>query len=98
MESVFVLVSLGLFAATILTAITIVRDILPRLGKQEQEYFRGWLHNWGTVRFGRAFRKAWDEHVQVFPKSRKRLLFGAFLLGMFLSMMAPGLWVALAPR
>jgi hypothetical protein len=81
----FFVVGIVLLSATCLTMGMIVRDVLPHLEPKEREYFRAWFHNWGTWKFSMAIRRVWDQHRSLFPKSRKRLAFGALLLVLLLS-------------
>ena len=92
--SVAVLCGIGAF----LTMTAIVRDVLPSLGNEEQARLRSWLCSWGRPGFDRALRKAWAEHVRLFPESWKRLLLGCFLLGSVLLVMSCPLWLTFARR
>jgi len=94
----FFLVTLILFAATFLTMASIVRDMMPHMDFTEKEYFRGWIHNWGTLKFGAAIRRLWDQHCQRFPNSRKRLVFAFLLVVALLSPSLPLLLEVLRPN
>jgi hypothetical protein len=76
----------------------IFRDVLPALSNDEQTYVRNWQNAWGTLRFDRTIRKAWDEHARLFPQSRKRLLLIILLLASALSVISYPLWINLASR
>ena len=94
-ESAMVLVTVVFAVAVFLTMAAIVRDVLPSLDEKEQVYFRKWLSSWGTVRFDRALRGAWDQHVRLFPHSRKRVLLGCLFLAALLSVITYPLWMSL---
>ncbi len=94
MENLFILLILALALFAILTMTIIVREVLPNLGGKEQVYFRDWLRTWGTIRFDRALRRAWDEHARMFPRSRKRMLFGVLFLAIVLLVMGYPLWLS----
>jgi hypothetical protein len=100
MESMFILLALVLGVASALTMASIVSDVLPKLNQEE----RVSLRDWGTfslrrvVKRNRAIRNAWNLHVLLFPKSRKRVLFACLLIGMLLSVICYPLWLAIGPR
>jgi hypothetical protein len=96
-QSVFIAVSVALFVAVITTMFSIVHDVFPYLSEQHRACFRSWTRSFGG-NINRPLRSAWDEHARRLPNSRKRILFAAFLVAAFLSVMAYPLWVALAPR
>ena len=64
MGTVFVSMTLSLAVVVFIVMASIIRDVMPRLDQEEQEYFRYWFRSWGTKRFDRALRNAWDLHVQ----------------------------------
>ena len=97
MQSVFIAASVALFVAVITTMFSIVHDVFPYLSEQHRACFRSWTRSFGG-NINRPLRSAWDEHARRLPNSRKRILFAAFLVAAFLSVMAYPLWVALAPR
>jgi hypothetical protein len=43
----------------------------------------------------RAISNAWNEHVRLYPKSRKRVLFACALILAFMSPLARQLWLML---
>ena len=94
----FPFVPLALFVATTATMAAIVRDVMPHLESKEREYFRAWIHNWGTLRFSAAIRRVWDQHCSMFPNSRKRMAFAALLLCMLLSVVALPVLLTLQPN
>jgi len=102
MEVVFISVPIALGVAAFATMASIVRDIFPSLSEQERESLRDWLRKGGyfrikpSLRFSRALKKAWNEHIRLYPSSRKRLLFACLFVAVFLSIMAEPVWLALA--
>jgi hypothetical protein len=88
-------VILALFAAAIAVLVRIVQDVVPYLDEQDRSALR-WTNWFGSVRPGcaqsKALTKAWSQHVQLFPDSRKRVLFACCLLAASLSVMAYPLW------
>jgi hypothetical protein len=95
MRAVFLSITLSLAVAVFVVVASIIRDVMPRLAQEEQEYFRNWFNSWGTMRFDRALRNAWDLHVQFFPRSRKRTLLACVLTAALLSVVADPIWRAL---
>ncbi len=91
-----ILISLCLALAAFVTMAAIFRDIFPALNNDEQTYARNWQNSWGTLRFDRTIRKAWDEHSRLFPQSRKRILLIVLLLAGALSVIGYPLWINLA--
>jgi hypothetical protein len=102
METVFYSISVALFVMAILTFVLVIRDAFPLLDSEDQTA----LHNYwtGAARFDtwrkrdRAIKRAWNEHARRFPKSRKRLLFAAFLIAAAISLMGYPLWYALGAK
>jgi hypothetical protein len=94
--TVIILLSLCLAFAAFVTMAAIFRDVLPALSIDEQTYVRDWQNVWGTLRFDRTIRKAWDEHARLFPQSRKRILLILLLLASALSVITYPLWINLA--
>jgi len=102
MESVFYSVSLALFFLSVLAMLTIVRDVLPLMSQEE----RNLLHNFwigpvglrALINRDRAIRKAWNEHVRAFPKSRKRVLFASSVIASAISLMGYPLWLVFGLR
>lgn len=97
METLFIIVSFALFAAVIVTMVRIVRDVFPHLDERDRVSFSGLVH-FSTVNISSALTNAWKEHIRLFPKSRKRLIFAFLLIVAFLSVMGYPLWLALNPR
>ena len=98
METLFVAVGLCFLFFAILTIVMVIRDVFPLLNQEDQAAFRDWtwmgtaLRTWR--RRDRAIGKAWDEHLRLFPKSRKRVLFAALLIAAVLSIIGYPLWFA----
>jgi hypothetical protein len=97
MEALFSSISLVLFLVAMLTLVLVVREALPLLDSEDQIVLRKY---WKTTRgFGtwrrcdRVIKRAWSEHTRSFPKSRKRLLFAAFLIAAAVSVMFYPLWL-----
>ena len=98
MEDAFTIVTLSLFVAGLLSMAGIVQEVLPRLNEKDQICLRGWTDSKNTYGLDGAIRKSWDQHVQRFPKSRKRMLFACLLIAFLLSGMAYPLWLTFASR
>ena len=105
MENAIIAITLVLFVLVVLAMVRLVQDVLPYLNEEDQFCLRlnkSWISSQGTlrerIRFSRAIRNAWDQHVRLFPKSRKRVLFACLLIAAFLSMTVYPLWLALAAQ
>jgi hypothetical protein len=102
MESLFNSISLALFVLAILTFVLVIRDVFPLLSSQDQTSLRNYRTMvWGFDAWRKrnlATKRAWDKHVRRFPKSRKRLLFAAFLIAGAISLMGYPLWYAFGSR
>jgi hypothetical protein len=102
MESVFTAISLSFFFFTILTMVTIVRDVFPLLHREDQASLRNYWTATGGFRtwWSRdgAIRKAWSQHFRSFPRSYKRVLFASILIALALSLMGYPVSLALRPR
>ena len=102
MESFFNSIILVLFALAILTFLLVVRDAFPLLDSEDQTSLRNYwtgAFNFDTWRRrDHAIMRAWNEHARSFPKSRKRLLFAAFLIAAAISVIGYPLWLALGGR
>jgi hypothetical protein len=109
MEGAFVITTFVLVLSLILSMAGIFQEVLPHLKEDDQGFLRGWFSPQGRslgirealsrqFRFDRLIGKVWDQHVPLFPKSRKRLLFACLLVGSALSIFAYPLWLALAGR
>jgi hypothetical protein len=102
METLFYSISLALFALAILTFISVIRDAFPFLDSEDQISLRSyftWAPGFNTWRTrDRTIKRAWNEHLRRFPKSRKRLLFAVFLVAASISLMGYPLWYAFASR
>jgi hypothetical protein len=96
METLFYSINLAMFILAILTFVLIIRDTFPFLDLDDQTSIR----NYWTVAVSfetwrkrdRAIKRAWNEHARRLPKSRKRLLFAAFLIAAAISLMGYALW------
>jgi len=95
MRIVFVSITLALIFVVFIVMSSIIRDVMPRLDEEEQQYFRHLFKSWGTGRFDRALRNAWALHVRVFPKSRKRALLACAFGAALLSVVAYPIWSTL---
>lgn len=99
MENVFIAITFALFASMVLTFIGIVRDVLPTLSEVDQFWLRkGWLSRGYEFSFYGPGGKAWDQHIQLFPRSRKRMLFASLLIATALSVFGYPLWLVFATR
>jgi hypothetical protein len=102
MESVFFAVSVSFLLLSFLTIVVIIRDVLPAMSPEDQNVLRNyWIAPTGfrTLRHrDRAIRNAWNEHVRLFPQSRKRVLFASFLIASLISAMGYPLWPTFGPR
>jgi len=94
MEDMFIALSCALFAAVCATMFRIVHDVFPNLSEQDRDWFRNWIRWNNSFGGGSAIRRAWDEHIRLFPNSRKRTLFAALLVAFALSVVAQPLVVA----
>jgi hypothetical protein len=102
MDALFYSISLALFVLAILTFVLVIRETFPLLEPEDKTLLRNyWV---GTVGFDtwrkrdRAIKRAWNEHGRSFPKSRKRLLFAAFLIAAAISVIGYPVWLALGGR
>lgn len=90
--------------ALILTMASIVKDVSPKLTEEERLYLRSLISSqpfslWRAWRFNGTISRAWDLHVQIFPKSRKRILIGCILVSIPVSIVAYELFMlAIGPR
>ncbi len=82
--TMFFCLTLPLFVVTLLTYVSIVRDVFPHLDWRDQECFRAFLRN-NSVRINGPIGRAWDVHVRLFPKSWKRVLFACLFTASLLS-------------
>jgi hypothetical protein len=102
METLFYSISLALFVLAILTFVLLIREALPLLDSDDQSSLRSYWNGPGGFstwrRRDRAVKRAWKEHSQGFPNSRKRYLFAAFLIAAAISLMGHPLWLALCAR
>lgn len=90
MERVFNAVSLALFATAIAMFIAIVREVWARLPTAERASFQdpGGISPSKLRARDRALGRAWKVHAELFPNSRKRLLFAALLIAAAASVVA----------
>ena len=108
MEDVFKIATLVLVLSIVVSIVGIFRDILPHLNEDDQLFLRGWFTFHGhlgmretlsrQVRFDRLLARAWNQHVQLFPNSRKRIILVCLFAGSFLSVFAYPLWLALGRK
>jgi hypothetical protein len=105
MENTFIITTLALFILMVLTMVRLIQDIRPHLSEEDQfclHMNKSWINFPSTLRarwrFGRAIQNAWNSHVRLFPRSRKRVLFACLLIVFFFSIMAYPLWLALGVR
>lgn len=102
MEAGFFAVTVLLFSLAVLTMVVIVREVLPLISLDDRKALRTcWAGPVGLrtqLKRSRAIRKAWDEHVRLFPGGRKRVLFAVLFIAAFISVMGYPLWLALASR
>lgn len=84
---------LAIAAFTIMALI--IRDVRPYLSEEEQINFRSWFKSWGTGRFDRALRDAWNLHAQRFPNSQKRVLLACVFTTAVLSILSFPIWKAM---
>jgi hypothetical protein len=109
MEGAFMIPALVLVLSMILSMAGILRDVMPHRNEDDQVFLPGWFGSQERrlgiretlsrqFRFDRLFRKVWDQHARLFPKSRKRAVFASLLVGSGLQIFAYPLWLALAGR
>ncbi len=102
-ESKFILITIVLLFAAVLTMVSILHDVLlhqdneTRAALSLSEHFRLDRAK-GRFRRAQAIRDSWDRHVQLFPTSRKRVLFGALFLSGILTVFALPFWLAMTGR
>jgi hypothetical protein len=77
-----------LFCCAILTMVRIVRDVLPYLEEEDRTCLRGWFGSLGLNYRPDALSKAQSEHINRFPRSRKRIAFTALFIAGFLAVVA----------
>jgi hypothetical protein len=94
------LITLPLFLAAVLTMVLIVREVFPYMNERDQEDIRTWLSSGfdRRVRMGSVVERAWPEHNRLFPQSRKRLLFAAFVITASASILVYSIWFAFGCR
>jgi hypothetical protein len=102
MDTVFYSISLVLFVLAILTFILVIRETIPLLDSEDKTLLRSYWDGTGGFdtwrKRDRAIKRAWNEHARSFPKSRKRLVFAAFLIAAAISVIGYPLWLALGGR
>jgi hypothetical protein len=102
METLFNSISLALFVLAILTFVLVIRETFPLLDSEDQTSLGSYLTGAKGFNTWRkrdlAIKRAWNEHARRFPKSRKRLLFAAFLIAAVISLMGQPLWYAFGSR
>jgi len=97
METLFAIIGASLFVLAIATMIAIIRDVFPLLSPQDQTSLRDhWIgasiRTWRDR--DRAISRAWNEHVRLFKRSRKRVVFSVLLVAGILCMMSYPIWIA----
>lgn len=102
MEALFDSISIALFVLAILTFVLVIRDAFPLLDSEDQTSLRNyWTGKSGFDTWRKrdgAIKRAWNEHARSFPKSRKRVLFAAFLIAAAISVIGYPLWLSLGGR
>lgn len=109
MEDVFKICTLVFVISIVASMVEIFRDVLPHLNEDDQGFLRGWFTSDGRrlgmretlsrhVRFDRLIGRVWNQHVRLFPNSRKRIIFACLFVGSLLSVFAYPLWLAVGPR
>lgn len=96
MEMLFNAVSLALLAGAIATFVAIVRQVFEQLDEVDRATLSAWFKF--SIGMNRAISNAWEQHVQLFPKSRKRILFASLLIAASVSVMGYPFWLALGGR
>ena len=74
-----------LFCCAILMMVRIVRDVLPYLEEEDQTCLRGWFGSLGFNDRSDALSTGWREHINRFPRSRKRLAFAVLFVAALLA-------------
>jgi hypothetical protein len=67
-----------ILCCAILTMVKIVRDVLPYLEEEDRTCLRECYAF--KNRFNQALSRAWTEHANRFPRSRKRIVFAILLI------------------
>jgi hypothetical protein len=98
MEALFNAVSLALLAGAVATFVAIVRQVFEQLDDVDRATLRAWFRFSSITSINRAIGNAWKQHVQLFPSSRKRILFASLLIAACVSVMGYPLWLALVRR
>jgi hypothetical protein len=74
-----------IFCCAILTMVRIVRDVLPYLEEEDQTCLRGWFGSLGFNNRSGTLSRAWSEHTNRFPRSRKRIAFTVLFIATVLA-------------
>lgn len=87
MDHLLAALSLALLAAAAVDFVAIVRDVSPYLTASDRASLQrtGGLSLRQLRSRDRILGKAWNAHVELFPKNRKRILFAALLIAAALS-------------
>lgn len=87
MDHLFAALGLALLAAAAVDFVAIVRDVSPYLAASDRASLprTGGLSLRQLRSRDRVLGKAWNVHVELFPKSRKRMLFATLLIAAALS-------------
>ena|ERR1700722_5715852 len=90
MADALISIAVVFLVAGAFTLSSIFKEIHARLDEEDQDALRGWGLTGSTYGFGPAVRRAWDLHVRLVPKSRKRIIFASLVIGMVLAVIG---WV-----
>lgn len=93
-ELLFNTVTVALFAAALITFVAVVREVFQHLGEEDRATLRAWHRFSSVLGINRAIGHAWEEHVRLFPRSRKRVLFASLLTVDCLSVLGYTFWLA----
>jgi hypothetical protein len=72
----------------------IVSEVLPLLSPEDQITFFVYRARRGRSGSGQAIINAWNEHIQAFPQSKKRVMVISFVVGGSLVLLSYPLWRA----
>jgi hypothetical protein len=86
MNTLFAVFEAAFVAGAVVTIMMIVREVFWSLNAENQAALRGpWIGPSFRVlrKRDRAISDAWNQHVQTFPRSRKRIAFAICIVGAF---------------
>jgi hypothetical protein len=98
MENVFIIMTVALLAAAVATFVAIAREVSSYLSVEHRYALSHVLEasSFRQLRAGDgAVGQAWKSHVEFFPQSRKRLLFGVLVTLAALSVFFYPVWIAM---